>query len=363
VITCEHGAVTAARTTPPLISVRGVTAGLVVAVGAVHVMVGAQRSVLWSLEAAVLVGWGVLQVALGLGLVAGRSMWWWWAVSAVSTSGATAWLITRTAGYPFGPITGRPEVTVLELLMLVAQLVAAVLTGAVALTDGRLAGTAGWRFENLTPLLVAAAALPGIAASSWLEAYAFDPALGSVHVHSPTQSQTGPLTLDERRTLATELEAARSLALTLPTLADARDAGLVVSGDSAVGVGVQAFDPAPDPTAGFDLSVPRAWIYANDTDDAPVVGLLYDVVASHPPLGFAGGDDEWHLHPGECLVDDGSGDTLAVPLDPVITGADCDLVDGELTGRVHWMLRVWSAPGWDSPLGVFAHDHPGLPAT
>jgi hypothetical protein len=197
----------------------------------------------------VLVGWGALLLALAAGLVVSASMRWWWSISVAGTAGAAAWLITRVWGYPFGPITGTPEVTVLELVLLAAQLTAAGLAGAVA------------------------------------------------------------------------------------------------------------------PTTGFDLTVPRAWVYANDSDDAPAVGLLDDVVGSHPPLGFTGSDDEWHLHPGECLVDDGSGGTIAVPLDPVVTGDDCDLVDGERTARVHWMLRVWSVPGWDSPLGVFAHDHPGLPAT
>lgn len=351
------------RQAPPLVSLRGVTAGLVGVAGAVHLMVGAQRSALWPLEAAALAGWGALLLALAAGLVVSTSMRWWWSVSIAGTAGAAAWLITRVWGYPFGPIDGTPEVTVLELVLLAAQLVAAVVAAAVALTDGRIAGRAGIRFENLAPLAIAAAALPGIAASSWLEGYAVDPTLGDTHLHSTTPGSTPPLALDERRALGTELDTARTLALTYPTLSDARAAGFVVSGEPAVGVGVQAFDPAVDPTTGFDLTVPRAWVYANGADDAPVVGLLYDVVGSHPPLGFTGGDDEWHLHPGECLVDDGSGGTIAVPLDPIVTGADCDLVDGELTGRVHWMLRVWSVPGWDSPLGVFAHDHPGLPAT
>jgi hypothetical protein len=325
-------------------------------------MIGAQRSTLWALEAAALVAWGALLLGVAAGLLTSASVRWWWSVSLVATAGPAIWLITRTVGYPFGPIVGTPEVTGLELVLLAAQLVAAGLAGAVALADGRLAGRVGVRFENLSPVLIAAAALPGIAASSWLEGYAADPALGAVHVHDTVSSSSAPLTLAERRTLGDELDTARQVALSLPTLADARAAGLVVSGAPAVGVGVQAFDPSAD-AADFDLARPRAWIYANDADGAPVVGLLYDVVGSHPPSGFAGGDDEWHLHPGECLVEDGSGGTLAVPLDPVVTGGDCDLVDGELTGRVHWMLRVWSVPGWDSPLGVFAHDHPGLPAS
>lgn len=361
---CEHDGVSA--TAPPLVSLRSVLAALAGGVGAVHLLVAGQRHATWAAEAAVLTALGVIQIALGVaGLVAPppstsrTSAGVWWSAIVVSVGAVLAWAWTRTAGYPVGPLEGEvPGVHVLEVCLVAAEIVTIALVAAVLLTDSRLLGPTGLRFENLTAVLVVAAGLPGIAASSWLD----DVGTGgsaSTHVHMVVGSgASDTMTSADRQALGTEIATARAAALRWPTLADARAAGLLVSGDPTTGVGVQAFDPASSiaPDA-FDPAAPRAWIYASDDDDAPVIGVLYDAVGADAPEGFTGDTDGWHLHAGECVVPSPVGD-LAVPWDPVITGDDCGRVDGTRNDSLHWMLRAWVVDGWENPVSTFAHEMP-----
>jgi len=38
----------------------------------------------------------------------------------------------------------------------------------------------------------------------------------------------------------------------------------------------------------------------------------------------------------------------------------CDEHGGFLIANTGYMVHVWSAPGWESPMGVFSHDNPML---
>lgn len=345
--------------TPPVVSLRSLVAALAVFAGTVHLVVAGQRHVAWSTEAAFLVAVGLAQVGLAIAVVLTARAWPWGALVAVHAVAVGAWVWTRTAGYPFGPLAGEtPGVHVLDAVTVGAEIVAAALAAGVLLTNGRIAGRAGVRFENVALVLVVTAGLPGVAAGSWLDEVGTGGS-ASTHVHTVIGGgASATMTSVDRQALGDEIRRARDAAMRWPTLGDARDAGLVVSGAPATGVGVQAFDPASsiEPDA-FDPAEPRAWIYASDADDAPVIGVLYDSLGADAPEGFTGDLDAWHLHAGECVVPGPDGG-VAVPWDPIVTGDDCGAVDGDRNDTLHWMLRAWIVDGWENPVSTFAHETP-----
>jgi hypothetical protein len=78
------------------------------------------------------------------------------------------------------------------------------------------------------------------------------------------------------------------------------------------------------------------------------------------PEGFAGPNDHWHRHSGVCVKFTEGKMEIPFPADRDITKKMCDGKEGMFIDRTQWMVHAWVVPGWDSPDGVFSHDHADL---
>lgn len=350
----------------PVSSLRGILVALLAALGCLHLMVADTRGADWSAEGAALACLGIVSLSLTAALVLTRSRWPLIAAIAVSALVVLGLVITRTSGYPLGPFDGMvAPLGAFEIIVLVTASLTLSLSGAGTILGIEHIGPAGARFDTLAPLVVIAAAVPGLAISSWSDDVAY--VAGAVHVHGATSidssNQHGfayreELTAEQRRALGEELTAARSAALSTPTLADARAAGWTTVGESVPGGGQMMIDVRRRSQSDvFDPSTPVALLFASSEDDAPIVAVQYEgwTKSTTPPRGFTGQDVLWHLHTGTCLVDG-----IRFVYDPPHVGESCELLDGSRTNTISWMIRAWVVPGWENPNGTFAHDHPAI---
>lgn len=353
----------------PVLSLRGAVAGLVLLLGAMHLLVAVGRAHDWAWEGAGLALTGVAQVVAAL----------WWAAShrraarittlVLVIGPAVILVLARVVGYPFGPFDGyTPDVSSYELVLLAVSVVAAALAAGSLLSGPRLAGAPGWRLDTLSLVAIVVAAVPGLATTRWVDDASS--VSGAGHSHSHTDS-TGvgsiaqQLDLDDRRLLAEQVVAARDFALTVPTLGDALDSGWVKVGDAISGGGQMVMNPAVDHREiGFDAATPLGVLYASSDPDAPVVGVQYGqwTADALPADGFVGQATMWHLHTATCVIETDTGE-FALTIDEPLTGVGCEKVDGTRVDRIGFMLRAWVVPGWENPYGTFAHDHPGIVVT
>lgn len=352
----------------PVFSLRGLIVGLVAASAALHLLIAPGRAHGWALEGAGLAAVGVVQMAVAVVMVftARRSV----SIAAIVMLALpiVALVITRTAGYPFGAYDGyTPDVSSYDGVAIALALAALSLIGGSLLAGPHLLGSAAPRFDTLAPLAVILAAVPGLAVSGWVDNASY--VEGKAHTHGAAATSNGvgaaaqQLTLEQRNELATQVNAAREFALSVPTLADALAAGWVKARGPAVGGGQMVVDPTVDHRSlAFDPARPLGVLYASADDDAPVVGVQYGAWSEtmSPPPAFVGQDFMWHLHTGTCVIDGPNGE-FALPIDEPLTGVGCAGVNGERIDTVSFMMRAWIVPGWENPFGTFAHDHPALP--
>jgi hypothetical protein len=334
-------------------------------VGALHLLVADTRGADWDLEGIALASIGSISIALGVAFVRSPSRWPLISSIVVNFMIIASLILTRTSGYPFGPFEGvTAPLGAYEILVLIMSSITMSVSGA-SLILGHRRSAPGWRFDTLAPAAIVAAALPGLAVSSWADDVAYF--AGAAHVHGGTtvnsSTQHGfayraELTADERRTLGEQLTIARAAALTTPTLADARAAGWTPVGDPVPGGGQMMIDiERRTATSDFDPASPVALLFASADDAAPIVAVQYEgwTKSTTPPDGFTGQDVFWHLHTGTCLVDD-----VRFVYDEPHVGTNCEILGGTLTNTFSWMIRAWVVPGWENPNGTFAHDHPSV---
>ncbi len=148
-------------------------------------------------------------------------------------------------------------------------------------------------------------------------------------------------------------------------------------------------------TKPFDPAHPAMLLYDGDGPDAHLVGLSYYVrtTADAAPEGFAGANDEWHRHFGDCygggfVIGEGIADAdvctkIGQARDagavhaPVGTPEETDDIQRYLTshpepaprpsftsnlvaGNDLWMLHVWNVAGHPNRWGTFATANPAL---
>lgn len=286
------------------------------------------------------------------------------ALVAVQVPAIGGWVWSRTAGLPFGPNEGTAEsvgwvdgvTTALEVGAVVLGL--RLLMAASHRTDdgdaqvGRLPTWAA--FASIAVL----AGVGGLVASPEGQ---HSHGGGDGHAHAEAPTLTEPLTPVVRREMGQELTIAREVALRYPTVADAREGGLMQAGPFTPGSASHFVDISVGMSPDFDLDKPLAWLYSGTNEDSVLVGVMYYTATPEAPEGFAGPLDVWHQHSGACyrLEDDG---TIFVPFSPDHDGTkpECEKAGGEFIDQTGWMVHAWVAPGWDSPLGVFSHDHPEI---
>ena len=352
------------------VSLRGITASLVAAVGALLLIVAPGRSADWFGEGLMLAIVGVVLIADGLALVMSTHRTILFVAAGLSTVVAAWLVITRTAGYPFGPWSSvTPQMGPYEVLVLVMSIISLTLAIATLVVGTEHLGTPGIRFDTIAPFAIILVVLPGLSVSKWADNAAH--ILGSGHTHSQTMpsssdipgmdhSTMSMMTVEERLQFGEQLVIAREAALEFPTLADARAAGWILVGGYVSGAGQMLMDPTSNSQDQvFDPTVPQGLLYASSNDSAPIVGVQYNAWTSDgsAPRGLIGQDMLWHLHTGTCEISA----SFLVVYDEAVTGKACSQVKGTLTDSVSWMVRAWVVPGWENSQGTLAHDNPLLP--
>ena len=329
-----------------------------------HLLVAVGRSHDWALEGAALAGTGVAHAVATITLAVTHRRRHLIVVAAWIAVAAGALVITRTSGYPFGPFNGySPSLSSYDATVLGLSLVAVALVIGVVLVDIETLGRGGWSFDTVAPVAVVMVAVPGLATTTWVDDASSLAGSGHVHYSSTLAINDAELTWEQRSQLGREVAQVREIALAYPTLSSALDAGWTLAGLTARGAGQLVVDPSRDfRDVAFDIDAPHGLIYASADPSAPVVGVQYAQWASvsDGALGFTGQENLWHLHTGTCVIDGAMGE-YAVPLDEPTTGSGCQKVGGRRDDTVSYMIRAWVVPGWETPYGTFAHDHPSLP--
>jgi hypothetical protein len=166
-----------------------------------------------------------------------------------------------------------------------------------------------------------------------------------------------PLDAATQHAFTAEMQTAREATIRYPTVADAKKAGLRAVGRFSAGSGAHYMVANPLGRLAFNPSDPLMWLFAGNDDTSPVVGLMYFSIAPVAPEGFTGPNDHWHQHTGLCLTYGPEGVGLPLPIDQDATPEQCAAVHGQFMASTGFMIHVWSAPGWESPKGVFSHDN------
>ncbi len=346
------------------LSLRGVLVAVLASLAVLHLLVAVGRSHDWALEGAALAGAGLAHAVAAITMALTYRRRHLIVVATWIAVAAGALVVTRTAGYPFGPFDGySPSLSSYDTTVLALSLVAVALVIGVVLVDIETLGRGGWSFDTLAPVAVVMVAVPGLATTTWVDDASSLAGSGHVHYSSTLAISDAELTWEQRSQLGREVAQVREIALAHPTLSSALDAGWTLAGLTARGAGQLVVDPSRDfRDVAFDIDAPHGLIYASADPSAPVVGVQYAqwTSVSDGALGFTGQENLWHLHTGTCVIGGATGE-YAVPLDEPTTGSGCQKVGGRRDDTVSYMIRAWVVPGWENPYGTFAHDHPSLP--
>lgn len=158
--------------------------------------------------------------------------------------------------------------------------------------------------------------------------------------------------------LAQELAEARTVALSMPTAADAIAAGYVKITPYLPGIAAH-YMKYSEVDGEFHVDRPEMVLYDGNGTDAHVVGLSYYIVQpgnDEPTQGFVGDDDHYHRHVGLCTKT-GAG----VIGDSTTSESACRAMGGvKSSGGAGWMSHAWVVPGCESPWGVFSGENPVL---
>jgi hypothetical protein len=337
-----------------------------------------------------------VQVLLAVGVLLRPTRRLFLAVVVTSAVLIAAWVVSRTAGLPFGAHAGHAEsVSVVDGVCVALEAVALFLAGALAMSaprgvpegrGGRLAAVAG----AVGAVVLATAAVSSPSARDHAAGSHGDHAAGaqgaeaSGHDHGTSpgadlgfsqlanghQHDRGvePLTPAETVDLAGQLAVTAELVQMYPTIADAEAAGWTRSGPFSPGLGTHYGAPAFHMNADGvmdtreDLLSPML-VFDGLGRDARLAGFMYIVYGSDTePAGFAGPNDHWHYHERVCIVmgDDGAIDTpFGADLEGV-TEQMCTDAGGAFIENTGYMVHAWSVPGYESPDGMFTELNPKI---
>lgn len=355
-------------------------AGLSAAAGLVHLAVVPAHVAEWPAEGRAFAGLAVAQLALAVALVARPSREVLALALPVHGAAVAGWVWSRTAGFPFGPNPDvAEEVGWLDGLTTGAEVLAVLLAGALLVASRRLVVPPEEGVVRLSrPIRVGPPPAWGVGLAAVLVVGSIGVAAspagqhshdeGAGHSHGDAAGEAplaAPLDLATADELGAELTEAREVALRYPTVADAREAGLLQAGEFIPGSAAHYVDITQGMATDFALDKPLAWLYSGTEPDSRLVGIMYYLVTDDPatpPEGFTGPLDTWHVHSGACYRLEGDG-TIHVPFSPDagVERSACEAVEGaEYIEQTGWMVHAWVVPGWDSPLGVFSHDNPNI---
>jgi hypothetical protein len=162
---------------------------------------------------------------------------------------------------------------------------------------------------------------------------------------------------EECAQLADELDRAKQVAATYPTVADAEAAGFRMVTTYLPGIAAHYIKPQHF-ADGFVLEEPEMLLYDGTDPESHVVGLSYYIFQegdTEPTEGFTGDNDHYHRHTGLCFADG------VVVGGTNTTDEQCAALGGSKSdGSAGWMSHVWIVPGCESDWGVFSGANPAL---
>jgi hypothetical protein len=313
------------------------------------------------------------------------------AIVTLSAASIGAWVVSRTAGLPFGANAGHAEsVTIVDGITVGMEGAAIVLAVALLSRDvlrvpsGRLASAAVVAVLALTSTAIAspdardhAAAAHGVEdhgttgssdeAAAASDAVAGPTDLNGHHIKGVKAQDVAaetepdePLDPATRELLRQQLVIARDTALRYPTAADAEAAGYRLVAGFGPGAGAHYIGGPMTGPGLFDPTKAQSLLYDGTSPTSQIVGLMYFGMGDEAPEGFAGPNDHWHRHSSVCTKSVNGILDVPFPPDSDVTRAQCDSVGGNFMEITGWMVHAWVVPSWESPAGVFSHENPNL---
>ncbi len=341
----------------------------------------------------VVAAWAQVLLAVGVLLRPTRRL----LAAVVATSAAliAAWVVSRTAGLPFGAHSGHAEsVSFVDGVCVALEAAALLVAGALLGRRRARSRGRGRRIVAITgavgAVVLATAAVSSPSARDHAAgshgahggdgheagasghdhgAAAGDDDLGFSQLSNGHQHDTGVEALSTAETveLAQQLAATSELVAKYPTIAAAEAAGWVRSGPFSPGLGTHYQGPFHLNADGAmdtreDLLSPML-VFDGLGPDAPLAGFMYLAYGTEAePTGFAGPNDHWHYHEKVCIVmgDDGAIDTpFGADLEGV-TERMCTQAGGSFIENTGYMVHVWNVPGYESPDGTFTELNPRI---
>jgi hypothetical protein len=382
---------------------RALLAALSAAAGVIHLVMVPSHMAESTIEGVgfAVAGWSQLVIAALVVIAPSRALLR--ATVVTNLAFIAAWVVSRTAGLPFGENAGHAEsVGFLDLTCVGAEAALVLASCAVLARPGLGSSLRGPRLAvaAVVPvgiLAVTSAAIASPGARNHAHDSHGDAAMAADHEgasasgdHHDTVGHEGaastgaltdlngheikgvkaedvahesepdkPLDAATRGQLAAQLIAARETALKYPTVADAERAGYhLVGGGFGPGAGAHYIGFGGGAFGGFDAAKPPTLIYSGINPTSQIVGLMYlgGGENGRAPEGFVGPNDHWHRHSGVCL----RGADVIFPVDASVTEAQCTSAGGSFMNITTWMVHAWVVPGWESPAGVFSHENPNL---
>jgi hypothetical protein len=157
--------------------------------------------------------------------------------------------------------------------------------------------------------------------------------------------------------LAGEVEQARGVVATYPTVADAEAGGWFRVTDYVPGIAAHYMKPS-NLANGFVVDQPEMLLYDGTDPGSHIVGLSYYIFKpgeDEPTEGFTGNNDHYHKHVGLCIKDG------AVVAGSNATEEQCAALGGrKANGTAGWMSHLWVVPGCESDWGLFSGANPAL---
>ena len=335
-----------------------------------------------------------------------------WLAAALNAAAIATWIVSRTAGLPFGAHAGHAETAgfidvtcvVFEAVLIVACIALAFRPrfGARHARSGMaIAGIASLGVLALTTSALASPGARNHAAHSHGETAAGsggghahgtpaagDGSGGSGHTHAVPagaddkgfsklhNGQHEHTTMVHHLDDPTNAELERQLAITrevarqIPTVAAALAAGYNRVGPYFPGIGahfMREYGPLttiPDGVVDdVDLRNPFMLIFNGTSPTSRITGFMYYSTSPVEPAGFVGRNDTWHYHEDICFKYGDAGIDVPYGLDHSATPAQCAKVGGNILPKTGYMLHVWSVPGFTMTTnygGVFGEANPKL---
>lgn len=343
-------------------------------------------------------GW--LQIGFAVAVVARPSRLLLQLGIALNAIAIGAWIVSRTAGLPYGAHSGVAEdagfvdvtCVALEGVLLVACAVWAFKPRLGArFARGGLAFAAVVAVSVLG-LTTAALASPGARNHGHAEG-GEGAVAGDGHTHGDEAGEPGAAPVDDKgfsdlhngqhahmtiheldagtqKKLDEQLAVTREVAKLTPTVAAAEKAGYKRVGPYLPGIGAHYWKglaaagglggPSFNPSGHMDdaaLRNPLMLIFNGTKPTSEIAGFMYYSASPFEPDGFAGRNDTWHYHEQLCLKQlPGGGVDVPYGLDHGATKAQCDKAGGFMLAMSNYMVHVWSLPGYEMTLndgGVF----------